>query len=220
MTQQGRGKGGPAGRVALQRGRGDSLHGPAGLGRAGRRFSPGPRQENGPSARLGGQQQSAAGGQVHGLGLAPGAQHHGPHGRASQGVFACRQQRSDIARAHQQQIQRPQSHLAQARRIGPSRFLRHRLMHRPDNRPPPRRFHSQPQAESIDRHRVARGGGVEIVQALRGEQCSNVLHLFYMSPRAPVESSRGDANCELNALPKGMRPSRRGLGAYYVYRLR
>lgn len=58
----------------------------------------------------------------------------------------------------------------QARTVGPSRLLGHHLMQAPDDGPPRRRPQRHPQPEGVDRHRVGRGDGVEIMQNARGQR--------------------------------------------------
>ena len=166
MAQPGRGKGGSAGGVRLQRRRGDGAHRPAGFRRAGGRFGRRAGQKNGPSTSSGRQGQTAAGGQIHRPGAAPGAQQDGPDGRTSQRLFADSQQAGKITRADQQQVAGAQAHFVQARGIGTACFLRRHLVHAPHDRPSTRRFDRHPQAEGVHRHRVCGRGGVEIMQGL------------------------------------------------------
>lgn len=63
----------------------------------------------------------------------------------------------------------------QARTVGPSRLLGHHLMQAPDDGPPRRRPQRHPQPEGVDRHRVGRGDGVEIMQNARSQLREGVV---------------------------------------------
>lgn len=57
----------------------------------------------------------------------------------------------------------------------PSRLLGHHLMQAPDDGPPGRRPQRHAQTEGVDRRRVGRGGGVEIMQNARRQRRKSVV---------------------------------------------
>ena len=63
----------------------------------------------------------------------------------------------------------------QARPMRPPRLPGHHLMQTPDDRPPRRRPQRHAQPEGVDRHRVGRGGRVEIVQHACGQRSKGVV---------------------------------------------
>lgn len=63
----------------------------------------------------------------------------------------------------------------QARAVGPSRLPGHHFMQSPDDGPPSRCPQRHSQTEGVDRHRVGRGGGVEVMQNARGQRRKSVI---------------------------------------------
>lgn len=63
----------------------------------------------------------------------------------------------------------------QARTVRPPRLLGHHLLQTPDDRPPRRRPQRHAQTEGVDRHRVGRGGGVEVMQNTRGQRRKDIV---------------------------------------------
>lgn len=63
----------------------------------------------------------------------------------------------------------------QARTVRPPRLLGHHLMQTPDDGPPRRRPQRHSQTEGVDRHRVGRGGDVEVMQNTRGQRRKDIV---------------------------------------------
>ena len=63
----------------------------------------------------------------------------------------------------------------QARTVRPPRLLRHHLMQPPDDGPFRRRPQRHPQPKGVDRRRVGRGGGVEVMQNTCGQRREGVV---------------------------------------------
>ncbi len=63
----------------------------------------------------------------------------------------------------------------QARPVRPSRLLGHHLMQTPDDGPPRRRPQRHAQTEGVDRYRVGRGGGVEVMQNTRSQRRKDIV---------------------------------------------
>ncbi len=63
----------------------------------------------------------------------------------------------------------------QAQTVRPSRLLRHHLMQAPDDGPSRRRPQRHAQPESVDGHRVGRGGGIKIMQNARRQRRKGVV---------------------------------------------